>query len=583
MDHKAIAFKVLRNLIFVLAAIVILWSIRLQVFQGKKYSRLSEENRIRRNFDPAPRGVILDRYGHEIANTRPGFYVSVVRAVIDQTTLRSLSRILGIGEEEIIEKSMVEKNSFSPVKIAHDISYNQLSLIEEQADAFSGVEVGVEPLRNYPHGELFFHVIGYVGEITCEEIEKDRTYILGDYIGKMGLERYYENILRGTNGIEYVEVDARGKEVSKITEKRSIPPIAGVDLITTLDLALTESVAVYLEEYEKAACVCLNPQSGEILVLFSKPSFDPNLFTHGIMKTEWALLNNDPNAPMYNRATMSCYPPGSTFKPFIALAALDSKAISKEKRFDVCTGVYRLGRRPFRCWKKHGSLDLTGAIINSCDIYFYQLGRLTGIDTISERVSRMGFGKRTGIDLLNEKGGILPNREWFERRYGLNWTQGHIFNLSIGQGDLLVSPLQLACAYTIFANAGRIPMPHIIARSDTTYFTTNISAEAIETVGSALAGVINRGTGTLARVPGIEICGKTGTSQNPHGDDHSLFVGFAPAEDPSILVCIIVENAGHGGSVAAPITGKIIKSYLSRSELEQPEITLLQAINDQEN
>ncbi len=583
MDEKAITFKVIRNLIFALAAIIVIWSIKLQIFEGKKYSRLSEENRIRQNFDPAPRGRILDRDGREIANTRPGFYVSVVRAVIDQKTLSALSNILGIKEEEIIEKSLIEKNSFSPVKIAHDISYAQLSLIEEQADAFSGVEVGVEPLRNYPYGELFFHVVGYVGEITCEEIEKDRTYILGDYTGKMGLERYYESILRGTNGVEYVEVDARGKEVSKITEKRSIPPTAGVDLITTMDLALTESVAVYLESYDKAACICLNPQSGEILVLYSKPSFDPNLFTHGLRKTEWDVLNNDPNAPMYNRAIMSCYPPGSTFKPFIALAALDSKTVNKEKRFDICTGEYRLGRRSFRCWKKHGSLNLTGAIINSCDIYFYQLGRLTGIDTISERASRIGFGKRTGIDLLNEKQGILPNREWFEKRYGKNWTQGHIFNLSIGQGDLLVSPLQLACAYAIFANAGKIPIPHIIAKNDTTYFTTDISTEAIETVNNALAGVVSQGTATLARVPDVEVCGKTGTSQNPHGDDHSLFVGYAPAGNPVILVCIIVENAGHGGSIAAPIAGKIIKLYVNELEHKQTEVSLIQPAYDQEN
>jgi len=582
MDQRTVAFKVLRNLIFLLAVIIILWSIRLQILEGKKYSRLAEENRIRRNFNPAPRGRILDRYGKEITNTRPGFYVSVVRAVIDQKTLRALSKILGITEEDIIEKSKVEKNSFSPVKVAHDISYNQLSSIEEQADVFSGVEVGVEPLRNYPHRELFFHVVGYVGEITSEDITRDKTYILGDYTGKMGLERYYENILRGTNGIEYVEVDARGKEVSKITEKRSIPPTAGVDIMTTLDLALTESVAVYLEEYEKAACVCLNPKSGEVLVLYSKPSFDPNLFTHGLMKTEWDILNNDPNAPMYNRAIMSCYPPGSTFKPFVALAALDSKMITRGRRFDICTGEYRLGRRPFRCWKRHGSLDLTDAIINSCDIYFYQLGRFTGIDTISERVSRMGFGKRTGIDLLNEKQGNLPDREWFERRYGHNWTQGHIFNLSIGQGDLLVSPLQLACAYTIFANEGRIPIPHIIAKNDTTYFTTDLSPESIEIVNNALAGVVNQGTGMLARVPGTEVCGKTGTSQNPHGDDHSLFVGFAPARNPLILVCIIVENAGHGGSVAAPIAGKIIKSYLSKMEQQQSDVTLLHSSYDQE-
>lgn len=573
MDEKVVNFKVIRNIILILAAVLVGWSIKLQVIEGRKYSRLSEENRIRRIFNPAPRGRILDRKGIEIANTRPGFYVSVVRAAIDEKTLNALAKILDISKQDIIEKSKIEKNMYNPVKIAHDISYEQLSLIEEKIDIFNGVEVGVEPLRHYPYGEVLFHLVGYVGEITCGEIEEDSSYVLGDYIGKMGLERYYERILRGTNGVEYVEVDAKGKEVGKIAEKRSIPPTPGVDVITTIDIALTESVSVYLKDFKKAACVCLDPKSGAVLALYSKPSFDPNLFTHGLHKADWNILINDPNAPMYNRVTMSCYPPGSTFKPFIALAALDSRMSAKEKRFDPCLGTYRLGRRNFDCWKKHGRLDLIDAIVYSCDIYFYQLGRMIGIDTIAERSSRFGFGKRTGIDLLNEKSGNLPSRVSYERNYGLNWTQGHIFNLSIGQGDLLVSPLQLACAYSLFANEGKIPIPHIISRNDTTYFTTNISTEAIETVKEALIGVVDHGTGMMARIPGIEICGKTGTSQNPHGDDHALFVGFAPVAGPQILVCIIVENAGHGGSIAAPITGRIIKAYLNSIDRGNSSVT----------
>jgi len=583
MDEKTVSFKIIRNLILILAAIIIIWSLRLQILEGDKYSRLSEENRIRQKLNPAPRGRILDHRGLEIANTRPGFYVSVVRAVIDTNTLNILSDVLGMEKTEIIEKSKVEKNAYRPVKIAHDISYAQLSSIEEQADVFSGVEVGVEPLRNYPYHNLFFHVLGYVGEVTCAEIEKDRTYNLGDYIGKMGLERYYENMLKGVHGVEYVEVDARGKEVSKITEKRSVPPTPGVDLRTTLDIALIESVAVYLESYKKAACVCLNPQNGEIIALYSKPGFDPNLFTHGLKQSDWYVLYNDPDAPIYNRSIMSCYPPGSTFKPFVALAALDSKIISVDKRFEPCLGEYRLGRRTFRCWKKHGSLNLHGAIVNSCDIYFYQLGRAIGIDTIADRAIRIGFGNKTGVDLMNEKYGILPDRAWFERRYGQNWTQGHVFNISIGQGDLLVSPLQLACAYTLFVNGGRIPIPHVISKTDTTYFATDISPEAVEIVRKALVDVVHHGTGTLARVTGIDVCGKTGTSQNPHGADHSLFVGFAPADSAQILVCIVVENAGHGGSVAAPIAGKIIRSYLNSRQEQSAAISSVSTVDDEEN
>ena len=395
MDESIIKFKILRNTIFMLAAIVIIWSIRLQVIEGRKYSRLSEENRIRAKYAEASRGRILDRNGVEIANTRPGFYVSVVRAVIDEPTLQNLSRMLDMKETEILEKTKVEQNPHSPVKIAHDISYEQLSLIEERIDELTGVEVGVAPLRNYPYGELLFHLIGYVGEITSRELGRDDTYFIGDYIGKMGLEQYYESILRGIHGVEYIEVDARGKEVGPISEKRSIPPTAGYDLQTTIDIALTESVAVYLKDYERAACVCMNPRNGAILVLYSKPGFDPNLFTHGLQKNQWDILHKDPSAPMYNRATMSCYPPGSTFKPFVALAALDSRIVAKSRRFEPCTGAYRLGRRTFRCWKIHGSLDLPNAIVNSCDIYFYQLGTLIGIDTMHERISRTGFGKKT--------------------------------------------------------------------------------------------------------------------------------------------------------------------------------------------
>lgn len=562
MDKNITKFKLLRNIIVVAFVLIIFSTIRLQIIEGKKYYRLSDKNRIRQKRIPAPRGKIFDRNGIEIANTRPGFYVSVIRTSIDKTTLKKITRILNINEKTIEEKFRMEKNPFMPVKIAHDISYKQLSTIEENMDILKGIEVGVEPLRNYPYGELFCHLIGYVGEITHAEIKSDGNYSINAYIGRMGLEEYYEKHLKGTDGIEYIEVDARGREVGKITEKRPTPIVYGKHLYTTIDWALTESVAVYLENYERAACVCLNPQNGEVLVLYSKPRFDPNLFVHGLEKKEWQILNNSPDAPLYNRAIMSCYPCGSTFKPFVALAALDSKMITKEKYFTPCRGKYRLGRRIFKCWKTHGKLNLVNAIIYSCDIYFYQLGSYIGIDTLFSRANDIGFGKRTLIDLPNEKSGSLPNRQWLEKQYGKNWTEGHMFNLSIGQGDLLVTPLQLAYAFTLFANNGEIPIPHVKKREKYDYHTTTISKQAIETVKQGLKGVVSFGTGTLARVDNFEVCGKTGTVQNPHGEDHSLFVGFAPSDDPQILVFVFVENAGHGGSIAAPIAGKIMKSFL---------------------
>lgn len=568
MDKNLKKFKLLRNIIAVAFILIILSIIKLQIIEGKKYYRLSDRNRIRQKHIPAPRGKIFDRTGIEIANTRPGFYVSVIQTSIDENTLKKLTHILNIDEKTIEEKFKIQKNPFMPVKIAHDISYKQLSTIEENMDILKGVEVGVEPLRNYPYGELFCHLLGYMGEITHAEMENNGNYSINDYIGRMGLEEYYENHLKGIGGIEYIEVDAFGREVGKIAEKRPTPFIYGKHLYTTIDFALTESVAVYLENYEKAACVALNPQNGEILVLYSKPGFDPNLFVHGLQKKEWQILNNAPDAPLYNRAIMSCYPCGSTFKPFVALAALDSKMITKEKSFTPCRGKYRLGRRIFKCWKTHGKLNLIDAIVYSCDIYFYQLGSFIGIDTMFSRTNKVGFGKKTLIDLPNEKSGSLPNRQWFEKQYGKNWTEGHIFNLSIGQGDLLVTPLQLACAFTIFANNGEIPIPHVKKREKYDYHLTTISKEAIEIVKQGLKGVVSFGTGTLARVENFEVCGKTGTVQNPHGEDHSLFVGYAPSDNPQILVFVFVENAGHGATVAAPIAGKIMKIYLFRESTE---------------
>jgi penicillin-binding protein 2 len=566
MDENVKKFKVIRNAVIVACIIIIISSIRLQIIEGAKYNRLSEKNRIRQKFVAAPRGKIFDRYGVEIANTRPGFYVSAIQSVIDDTTLSELRRILDIDKMTIRERFKLQKNPFLPVKIAHDISYAQLSILEESWDRLKGIEVGVEPLRHYPYHELFAHVVGYVGEITQEELDDKPEHAIDDYLGRMGLEEYYEASLRGKDGIEYVEVDAWGKEVGTIDEKRPIPAIYGNDLHTTLDCGLTQAVATYLEEYEKAACVCIDPQTGDVLVLYSKPGFDPNRFVHGIDEREWQLLNIAPDAPMYNRAIMSCYPSGSTFKPFVALTALDANMITEHKTFNPCQGYYRLGNRIFGCWKKHWRLDLTDAIIQSCDCYFYQLGRLVGIDTLYSRISEMGFGRPTAIDIPNEKYGLLPDRSWYEKRYGKNWTEGHILNLSIGQGDLLATPLQLACAFTIFANSGRMPTPHCIQQEESTARDTRFSKKAIELVAEGLLGVVSSGTGRLARVDGIAVCGKTGTAQNPHGDDHSLFVGYAPADDPQILVCVLVENAGHGGSVATPIAGKIMRLFFQVQE-----------------
>jgi len=562
MDQDLKTHRFLQTLLFGTFAIILFFSIKLQIFEGNKYYRLSEENRIKKKYIIAPRGKIYDRQGKEIANTRPAFYVSIIPALTDQSSIERVAQILNIDINTIQKKLKIEKNPYVSVKIDRDVSFREVSIIEEQIEELAGVEVGVEPVRNYPYNELLCHLLGYVSEITDLELKQFKEYKLGDYIGRIGIEQQYEKILAGKDGIDYIEVDVKGRELGKVSEYRPIPPIPGIDLYTTIDLELTDSTASFLKNYPRASAIAMDPQNGEIYVFYSKPGFDPNRFVSGLTEAEWQALNNPKEAPLYNRVTMSCYPIGSTIKPFIALCGLDKEMLGPEKRFEPCRGGLRLGNRYFGCWKIHGSLNLVDAIVYSCDVYFYQLGRYLGIDNITDILFEVGFGKPTGIDLPQEKTGLVPDRNWMEKRYGKNWTEGHIFNLSIGQGDILATPLQLARAFTIFANQkNAIVLPHLNKAIETENKIVDKKIEALEIVRDALSNVVARGTGMMAQVQGFEVSGKTGTAENPHGEDHSFFVGYAPKENPRILVCIVVENAGHGGSVAAPIAGKIIKTY----------------------
>ncbi|MEO0162552.1 MAG: penicillin-binding protein 2 [candidate division WOR-3 bacterium] len=567
MDPELKKYRFLQIAILLSFVLILFFSFKLQIFEGKYYHRLSEENRIKKKYIIAPRGNIYDRYGRVLANTRPAFYVSIIPALAEQKTITKIAQIFGIDTTEIKKKFKIEKNPYVAIKIVRDISFKQVSMIEEHRSELAGIEVGVEPVRNYPYADLFCHVLGYVSEITDVELKLMKEYKIGDYIGRTGIEEQYEKELSGKDGIDYVEVDVLGREVGKVAEYRPVPPVPGDDLYTTLDLELCDSTAQLLKPYPRAAVVALNPQNGEVYVLYSKPGYDPNRFVRGLKAAEWNALINSQDAPMFNRATMSCYPIGSTIKPFLALVALDKGLIEPKKRFEPCTGGLRLGNRIFGCWKIHGSLNLVEAITHSCDVYFYQLGKFLGIDNIAEILYELGFGQPTGIDLPQEKGGLIPDRNYLNKKYGRSWTEGHIYNLSIGQGDILATPLQLARAYTLFANQENVlVVPHLKLHQPPTIKKINKNIEALQTVREALHRVVLVGTGTLARVYGYEVSGKTGTAENPHGEDHALFVGYAPTEKPRILVCALVENAGHGGAVAAPLVGRIIKIF---SEIEK--------------
>ncbi len=563
MDEKDIKFRRTLIAFVVFFGIIFFFVTRIQILEGRRYFELSEENRIRKVYIPAPRGRILDRKGVVLAGSRPGFSVSVIPNLIEKKTVEELARILNMDTTIIIEQMKKTRTPQIALKIKHDIDFNTLTRIEERLPDMKGVAVSIEPLRDYPYDSLLAHTIGYVGEVALNELVRPGDYKLGDFIGRMGLEKYYEADLRGQDGIIYMEVDAFGNEIGPIAEKRPLPLIPGKDINLTLDIALQESAAAYLAHYPRASVIALKPNTGEVLILYAKPGFDPNLFIKGLTVEEWNRLSNHPAAPLYNRAIMSGYPPGSAFKPFVALAGLESKIITPQKRFSPCTGSFLMGNRNFHCWKIHGSLDLIGAITNSCDIYFYQLGLLVGIDCIADIGKKVGFGNVLGIDLPEEKRGLLPDRRWFDERYKMQWSKGHIMNLAIGQGEILVTPLQLAVAYTVFTNYGKVVKPKLRLGGEPEYYETGITQQSIEIVRKGLEKVVVEGTGTLARLGKIPVAGKTGTAQNPFGEDHSIFVGFSPMDRPEILVAVVVENAGHGGSVAAPIAGRLIEDYFN--------------------
>ena len=423
-------------------------------------------------------------------------------------------------------------------------------------------------------------MLGYIGEISVAELENlaGEGYKKGDIIGKRGIEAEYDQLLRGKEGVEYVEVDARGRRVRKLTSPKPIPPVPGDNLILSLDTDI-QALAERLLRGKRASAVMLNVKDGSVLALVSMPDYDLNDFS-GVLTTKiWKKYFENPNHPMYNRAVQSSYPPGSTFKPVIALAGLDSKIIT-EHFSATCRGFLRYGRRNYYCWYKkgHGTLDLIHGIENSCNVYFYNLGIKVGVDVWADYARRLHFGEKTGIDLPHENSGLVPDRKYLDKKFGKDkWSKGLMLNMAIGQGDLLVTPLQMAQMAMIIANDGLGFRPHLLLGVEHVQtgkkewvqpdsFRVAIHKKYFEIVKEGMRLVVNgpTGTGHRARLPEIVVAGKTGTTQNPHGKDHAWFIGFAPFENPEVAVAVMVENGGYGGSVAAPVAHDMLQLYFQK-------------------
>ncbi len=562
---------------------------QLQLWHWDKYFKESERNRIREIVIDPPRGVIYDRRGEILVDNRPAYSVSVIpyEVMKYEQPVNLLSNILEQPASNLKQKIRKEKiSNFLPVKIKRQVDFSTLSVLEESRLDLPGVFYTVESKRYYPGGVNAPHIFGYLGEITSEELvqRRDVGYRMGDIIGKSGLEFQYERFLRGEPGIKYVEVDVLGREIKDLPELSFKSPKPGHHLYLTMDAKLQR----YLEEAmtgRRGAAVALDPRNGDILAILSKPDYDPEIFSSPLTPEIWQQLISDEGHPLYNRVCQSLYPPGSTFKLALAVAALESGRVNLEQKI-FCAGSYRLGNRTFDCWRKggHGEVNFFDAIEQSCNVYFYTKGLEVGLDNWAKYSKLLLFGKPTGIDLPNESAGLVPDRAYFAAKYGeRRWSKGLVVNLAVGQGDLLTTPLQMAYFAMILGNEGVAYKPRLLRKivdpvthhaafpaSDSVHLS-GISPDTFKKLKQGMYLVVNggRGTGRAAWIPRVKVCGKTGTAQNPHGDSHAWFIGFAPMEKPEIAFCILVENGGGGGAVAAPIARGLLSIYFEDKLMAQ--------------
>lgn len=556
--------------------------IRLQISNKAFYQRQSHNNSIRAQSLYPVRGLIRDRTGRILVDTRAQFSAAVIPVNVSKKSQQQVCEILGLDSIQI-KKKIEDEYGFHPVIIARDISQEQLVAIEENRIDLPGVITLEVPKRYYPEQVNSPHIFGTIGEVNKAEQIINPVYESGDLVGKSGIEKKYDIDLRGAKGVRYLRVDASGKDIGVYDETQDVLPIHGNDLYLHLDYN-TQLFAESLLVDHRGALVAIDVRNGGILALASKPDYDPRLLSGKIDAKIWKALVEDEAHPLYSRAIQSAYPPGSTYKIVAAIAALQEKIITPRWEAN-CPGSFRIGRKTIRCWRPegHGTLDLYGAIKNSCNVYFYKLGLKIGLDFWSKYSKMLGFGSKTGIDLPNENKGLVPTRDFFDRVYGkYGWTRGNLANLAIGQGELLVTPLQLAQFAMILANKGVYYTPHLVQKMydfqthsfinfpTEAKYVKGISKDVYDVVREGMHQVVNGGTGWLGKVPGIDMAGKTGTAQNPHGEPHAWFMAFAPYESPEIAIAVIVENAGGGGAIAAPIARKFLEKYFYNKLIVRP-------------
>jgi penicillin-binding protein 2 len=562
-------------------AVLITAFFQTQVVAGHQYAARSEMNRLRPVPIPAPRGTITDRYGEIVATSIPGFSLMVLPGDAEtvEGTLRDLMPFIGLSEPDI--QRMMQQRNRRPhdlITVTEDATFSQVAAIEERRTSFPNLLVVDRPKRFYPAGEAIGHIIGYVAEISREELAlprfHDAGYRQGRWIGKAGIERQYEFDLAGRDGARFVEVDAMGRIVNPRSTVGVLPPQPGADIQLTLDLELQKYISEIFPDTMKGAVAAMVPSTGEILALYSNPGYDANDFVGGIHPRLWRALNVDPRKPLLDRTLVALYPPASTWKLATAAAGLEKGILTANTRMPIgCTGGMSYAGRYSRCWnpRGHGSQDLIGAIAVSCNVYFYQVGIQLGLRELVEAGTRMGFNTRSGIDLPGEKAPVFPNSiDWYRNHFGHTPTPSEVMSLAIGQGPNSQTVLRMVHFFSAIGGDGTAPAPHLVRRPGAGEGEGAIRMELNESALQALWQGLERvmqpgGTGFMSSLEHFATYGKTGTAQNPHGESHGWFTGLAglPDQPPEIAVVAIVEH-GESGSAVAPLATKAANFYLSR-------------------
>ncbi|NTU42330.1 MAG: penicillin-binding protein 2 [Nitrospirales bacterium] len=558
-----------------------LW--QLQILNGDQYSALSENNRMRIVKTPAPRGIILDRNGVPLVKNIPSFKVSMIEDNLLEADPDQLCRLVGIGRTELDGKLSRKDNSpFVPITLRSGLSFEEVARIEARRSDFPGLFIETDVCREYPFGKVGGHVIGYLGKISPQQLKNPELQHFPPeaMVGQWGVEALFDSRLRGVPGERIIEVDALGRELRMIQERE---PVKGEDITLSIDISIQKAIEDAFGQ-KGGALVAILPSTGEVLALESLPSFDPNIFSRGLKAEDWKALMEDKKKPMLNKAIQSQYPPGSTFKIITAIAALEEGVIDPSAKVS-CSGGLNYGRWRFGCWKHggHGPVNLHQAIVGSCDVYFYEVGRRLGIDTINKYATAFGLGKPTGLLLppVREKKGLIPSVQWKKEKLKQPWYLGETFVSAIGQGYVATTPIQMAMVMATLSNGGNIYEPTLIKGKSKLVGKVSLKPETIRFMKQALGGVVSEPGGTAAACrSSVPIGGKTGTAQvvgmkkGLSGEqymDHAWFVALAPLEKPDIALSVFVEHGGHGGSAAAPLARRAIEAYMKVNRPSQDQ------------